>query len=448
MAYSPAGNRAQICQRQHEPRRHPELDLQARADGSDITVSEPSVLVRPLFFDSLQLQMVGCSPPGRVSCQSYPGMAHIGQGKEDAIQMKATAEPKVAQEITLRQMVPTDSAAINLLNRQTPDTGAVGFYSEFHHDMYETLLALRPNVAGVVAQVANYDGLAGMGLVSFAECIFEGELRPYAYLNSLGVHKDYRRRGIASRLALWRVELARERFAELGRDGVIFAGVQAGNTGSLLAAAKWSNQTLEGRSQVGIAKMLEKPPKRTARLSVRPAEPGDLEQIVERQNGFFRDYNLYTPQTAESLADWRSKLVFGEPLHKYYVAVDRKGNILAGCGVTGYGRLITDHVVRMPRPLRIANMFLRIVPSDGVSKRLSVDQFWYSRGKAQAGNFLWNALRWLLRDRGNIMMTFFDPRGPQRQVITIPRFVPKTTGSIVLHARVPASVDRLMYFQT
>src|SRR6187549_2338320 len=133
-----------------------------------------------------------------------------------------------ADNIVVRRLEPTDGPAIDRLGRETPDTGAVAFYSEFHHDAYETLMALHPGSVGVVAEAPDRR-LVGMGLVAFGECQFEGEIRPSAYLNSLGVHPDYRRRGIASRIAAWRVNEANDRFKADGREGVIFAAIQGGN---------------------------------------------------------------------------------------------------------------------------------------------------------------------------------------------------------------------------
>jgi len=167
----------------------------------------------------------------------------------------------------------------------------------------------------------------GMGLVTFGECWYEGELRPCAYLGGLSVHPDYRRRGIASNLAAWRVALARER---LGKDCVIFAGIQGGNVGSLRTAESWSNLRVDGHVEAGVVKMRGKPPKGVSGLRARPARPAEYEEIVQKQNAVYRDYNLYPPQTAEGLDRWLAQSVFDHHLHDYLVAVDRAGNILAG----------------------------------------------------------------------------------------------------------------------
>ena len=181
---------------------------------------------------------------------------------------------------------------------------------------------------------------------------------------------------------------------------------------------------------------------------VRPARPAEYEEITQKQNAVYRDYNLYPPQSAEGLERWLAQTAFDHHLHDYLVAVDRAGNILAGLGVTIEGPLISGRVVKMPTPLRVANLLLRVVPSDGTIKRLSGEQFWFAPGQVRAGRFLWESARWLLRERGTNLTMFFDPHSPLREGIVLPRLAPKTGGgSIVLNAPVPMQEGRLVYWR-
>jgi GNAT superfamily N-acetyltransferase len=350
----------------------------------------------------------------------------------------------MAEEITLRQMAPTDGPALRLLNEQTPDTGAVAFYTNFLYDPYETLMAMHPGTVGVVAEAPGHKGLVGMGLVTFGECLYEGALLPSAYMSSLSVHPDHRRRGIASRLAAWRVEAAHSRF---GNDCVTFAGIQSGNLGSLRAAESWANERVDGRSQLATNKMRTRPPKPVPHLEVRPVRLEELEEVVEKQNAFYQEYNLYPPVSAQRLHQWLSTELFGHRLHDYYVAVGGGDNIVAGLALIEVGKIMTGHLVRMPAPLRLANLLLRIVPSDGVIRRLSVERLWFADGNLAAGRYLMEAVRWLCRERGTMFFAFFDTRSPLAGAITRPKLVPKMTGSIVLKAPRPMREDRLIYWQ-
>ena len=349
------------------------------------------------------------------------------------------------EEITLRQLEPTDGPAIDLLGRQTPDTGAVAFYTVFHMDPYECLLALNPGMVGVVAQAPDHEGIVGMGLITFGECLYEGELLPSAYLSSLSVHPHYRLRGIASRLSKWRVEAAEDRFRELGREGVVFAGIQGGNTGSVKTAERWSTQQLIGHTHGAVVKVRSQPPKSAYGLEVRPIRPQEYEEVVEKQNDFYKNHNLYPPQTAKQLSEWRSKPVLGHQIHDYVVAVRGGDNIVAGLSTTAEGKLLSTRAIHLPLPLRIANIFMKLIPPDGVNKRVKIEQFWFSPGYLDAGKFLWESVRWLQRDQGTMLMVFFDPHSPLHEAISIPKYMPSNGGTLALKAPVPAREDRPLY---
>lgn len=349
--------------------------------------------------------------------------------------------------IRLRQITADDGPAIKRLNKETPDTGAISFFTDFKYDPYETLRVLHPGFVGVVVEADGYDGLVGMGLVTFGKCQWEGKIVPYAYFNSLSVHPAYRRRGIAGRIGSWRMDAAQKWFAEAGRDGIIFAGIQGGNTGSLQTAVKWSNQRLDGRSQAGIVKMSARPPKPVEGLTIRPVDDREFNEFAERQNSFYSKYNLYSPQTGEALRERRAEEVFGHKIHEYFVAVDKTGSMQAGVEVVVRGDLQEDHLVRLPAVLRFANFFLRVIPPGGVARRVNAQHIWVADEDIVVGQYLLESLRWLMRDRGTNLMTFFDPHSVVAQMVTLPRFAPKNPGSIVLRAEKPASPERLLYFQ-
>ena len=59
--------------------------------------------------------------------------------------------------------------------------------------------------------------------------------------------------------------------------------------------------------------------------------------------------------------------------------------------------------------------------------------------------FLWESVRWLARDRGTTLITFFDPKSPIANVIPTSRLIPRQTGSVVLRGPVPIDEERLIY---
>jgi ribosomal protein S18 acetylase RimI-like enzyme len=342
---------------------------------------------------------------------------------------------------TLRAMVPSDGPALAALGEQTPETGMVSMHSRFEFDPYETLLALRPGTIGVVAETAGRPGLVGMCLMAFGECWFEGTIRPSAYLYSLSVHPDYRRRGLGSRLTTWLVTAARERH---GDDGVIYAGTQPGNVASQRTMDTWATQRFDRVTAV-VKKPRSKAPRPPAGWVVRPAEESDLEEMAQRRDAFHDEYDLYSPESAAAMAAWRTHAPFGFTFRDYHVVVDHRGNLLAGAGLVEEGRLLSSQVVSVATPLRLANIVLRMVPKDGVMTRVAVDGLWFAGERLEAAALLWEWMRWLSHDRATLAMIFFDVRSPLAGAIRMPRLIPSTPGTIVVAGPVPMRDDRLIY---
>jgi GNAT superfamily N-acetyltransferase len=342
---------------------------------------------------------------------------------------------------TLRAMVPTDSEALASLGEQTPETGIVSMHSRFELDPYETLLALRPETIGVVAETADRPGLVGTCLMSFGRCWFEGAIRPSAYLYSLSVHPDYRRQRLASRMTAWLVSAAHERY---GDEVVIYAGTQPGNIASQRTMQSWARQRFD--RIVGIVKKPRaKAPGPISGWVVRPAEERELEEIANRRNAFHAGYNLYPPETAASISAWRAHSPFGFPFRDYHVVVDPRGNLVAGAGFVEEGLLLSSQIVSIATPLKLANLVLHMVPRDGVMKRIVVDGLWFAADRPAAAAFLWEWMRWLGRDRASLAMAFFDVRNPLAGVIRMARWIPSPPGTLVVAGPVPMHEDRLIY---
>ena len=135
----------------------------------------------------------------------------------------------------LRPITPLDGEAFAALLARSADAGAFQVSSRFRIPAWDALRALHGEFDGVVAEESGTPGLVGCGLVRYVRAHFEGALRDIALLNTLVVDPAHRRKGVAGALAEWRVEHARER---VGLDGVIFAGIQMGNVGSVKTAAR------------------------------------------------------------------------------------------------------------------------------------------------------------------------------------------------------------------
>ncbi len=339
-------------------------------------------------------------------------------------------------------MTPADSPALAALTAQSPDGGRITFSPRFHLPAYEVYAARHEEMVGVVAEADGQEarGLVGAAQVSFGECQYEGVVRPYALLSGLVVHPAYRRQGIASALAQWRIERADRRF---GKDALIFADIQTGNVGSTANAKKWAN-FFSGRIVTAPANMRAAPPPALTGVTIREAADAELEGVAESLNRFYRDYNFYRPQTAGRLREWRRKSPLSDPLNRYLVAVDSANRLLAGMGVREEGRLLSLYIEHAPALIRFANRFLKVIPADKEMRPLQAEMLWFAPGQLEAGRTLWQTARWLLREQGSSLLCNFDPRSPIRQMIQNPFWMPTTSVNMAVRAPAPLSEARLI----
>lgn len=341
---------------------------------------------------------------------------------------------------SLREMSPEDSPALASLITQSPDGGKITFSPRYHLPAFEVYAARHGEMIGVVVEAPDVKGLVGAAHMSFGTCQFEGALRSYALLSGLVVRPDFRRQGIATALAQWRVERAVERS---GSETMILADIQAGNTGSTANAKKWANQ-ITGHLVTVPMTMRGKPPHTNSQISVREANSGDLEVIAQNLNTFYEDYNFFRPQTPHNLRAWLGKTPFSQPINHYFVATDSANRLLAGIGIAEEWRLMSLYIEKVPPFIQFANLLLKVIPPDKEMRALQTDMFWFAPGQLEAARQLWQTVRWEWRDRGSSLLANFDPRSPIRQMIQPPAWLPTTSVSLALRAPVPMTEARLL----
>lgn len=345
----------------------------------------------------------------------------------------------VAQsDIAIREVTREDSDALGEL-LASPDTGRIQFAPRYHVDAYEAMVELERDVEGAVAVWQASGAVIGCGFVRYSHIQYEGMLREYAWLHGLRVHRDYRRRGVATRLAQWRVRRARER---VGDDGIIGANIQQGNEGSLQVAQSWQKY-VAGELVSGVVGVRQKALKPLTGVTVRRAEPKEYGRVARGMNSFYEDYNFYAPETDESLAEWLAVTPFDDAMRHYFVAVGGKGSILAGMGIVEGHRVMELEVKRMPGPLRLLNHVVKLVPPDGRMRQLMAVKPWFAPGRLAEARYLWETLRWHWRDRGATLAFTYDEHSPLKQVFRTPLWMPKTAFTVAVDA--PAAPSRLCY---
>lgn len=343
-------------------------------------------------------------------------------------------------EFTLRPMRADDGPAVDRLMRTEPQTTAVSLSTRYLHDLYEALVAQHPTMYGVVATVPPDDAIVGVATASTDRVAINGELRPSAFLANLKVRHDVRRQGLGGRLAAWRIDQARRRF---GSEGVIFAGIEASNVSSLATARRWATQLL-GPVRIVIGRPAGRPPE-TRGLTLRPLSPSDVPAIVERVNAFHDRDQLYPRQTAETLTAFLAPTPIGS-FRQYRVVAAADGEIVAGAAVTERFKVMEDHFDRVPRPLALLSRIYPIIPPDRTLRTAELGLAWYAPDRADAGRFLWDAIRHEWRGPANTIVSQVDPRSPLADVFRVGRGpVPRVEIMIPVQSPVPLDEDRPLY---
>ncbi len=345
----------------------------------------------------------------------------------------------MSNKFPIRELVPADSSALARLSLDSPDTGAIELALEYLMDAYDVIHALNPGSLGVVAETPDFDGLIGSGMLKLSSASFEGQQRPIALLNSLMVHPDYRRQGLATQLAQWRVDQAQER---VGDEGVIIAYIQKGNTGSQQTAQKWCHQQT-GKFILALAKVRQKPPQTIPTITIRPATPADYAVIVENLNRFYSDYNLYEEQTVEHLTTWLNHPIGNDPFRHYWVAVDQENTIVAGAAIIEYHKLFQLRVTTMPMAMRWVNKVIRLIPTNGILRSIMLEHVWFAPDQLAAGQLLWDQISYEWRNQADQVSFTYDPRSPLAQLPRLPFWMPQAELSLAIRAPVPVSEERL-----
>lgn len=345
---------------------------------------------------------------------------------------------------SLRRLVPSDATEYGKLILAGADTGKFRVSQKYQTDPFTAIMSIHPGSSGVVAESPRHPGFVGAGMVQLGRCRWEGRTVPYGLHNTLVVHPAFRRCGVAAGISTWRESFAREQFGTEG--GVTFGMIQQSNKGSELTARRWYRDLLANRLVVLAVRPRSRAPENAPQFQVRQISPQEMEEVSVRLNGFHDTFNLYPPETAESLARWCGPSVFDTPHQTYHVVSDRSGNILAGLGLTENARLRKVVVERMPPAYEFLNRLLKAVPLDRTVSDLGLSRFWFTPGQAEAARHLFETVRWECRGKGTFLMCPADRLSPIAKILPMHPWSIKTLCGVAVSSPSPASRNRPVYY--
>jgi predicted N-acetyltransferase YhbS len=340
-------------------------------------------------------------------------------------------------ELTYRLVTPKDSHALEELIAATSDSGGIGFTDEYQADLLAVHRGLAEEFHGVVADL---DGeIVGMVFGEVRWVQYAGQEVPGVYISHLRVHTDYRQQGIARGLSDWALEYITDL---LRSDTVLYGAIMAGNI-SLKLADQYgfkSSATVQG----GILPMRKNPPAIIPGIEVRIAERNELPAIVEGMNAFYREHNLWIPVNVDTLEDFLKQEVDDIKPNQLYVAA-RDGEILAGLSLSDRTKLVRMRLTHAPWYVRALGNWLGLLPSSGVLDALTVRRVWFREGELEAARYMWDVLRYNLREQGNCLGIAYDPRDRLADVFQVPFWLPMFKARYLVRGSDPLETERLIY---
>jgi len=341
------------------------------------------------------------------------------------------------ESTTYRLVTPKDSRVLEKLIAATADSGRIGFTDEYQANLLAVHRGLAEEFHGVVA--VEDEEVIGVVFGEVRWVQYGSKRVPGVYVSHLCVHPDYRRQGIARELSDWALEYITDL---LRSDTVLYGAIMAGNV-SLKLAERYGFQATEA-IRGGIVPMRKNPPTAIPDVEMRIVEKGELTAIAEGMNTFYREHNLWIPVSVDTLEEFLGREVAGVKPNQLYVAV-RGGEIVAGLSLSDRTKLVRMRLTRVPWVVRSLGSWLGLLPASGVLDALTVRRVWFKEGELEAARYLWDSLRYNLREQGNCMGIAYDPRDRLAEVFQIPVWLPMFKARYLVRASAPLEVERLIY---
>lgn len=340
-------------------------------------------------------------------------------------------------KITFRPVSADDSQALENLIAITADSGSIGFTDDYQADLLDIHHGLAEEFHAAVAERGGE--IIGMVFGEVRWVQYDGQVKPGVYISHLRVHPDHRGKGIARGLSDWALEYITDL---LRSDAILYGAVMAENI-SLKLADQFGFQSTKP-IQGGIVPMLKRPPASLLDLDLRPAKKDELPDVVAGMNTFYGEHNLWSPVSEDTLDECLGREVAGVNPNQLYVAL-RSGEVVAGLNLSDRTKLVRMRLAHAPWYVHTLGSWLGVLPESGVLEALTVRRIWFKDGELDAARYLWNSLRYELREQGNCMGIAYDPRDRLADVFQVPFWLPMFKARYLVRASDPLDAERLTY---
>ncbi len=345
-----------------------------------------------------------------------------------------------AKTFSIRPLRPEDSPGIKQLLSQVGESGPVETLMQITvEDVKQGWEAISPGNFSLVAYAGAETNLVGhvSAWPHLATIGDTQEVKQVVRVNGFNIRQDYQDSSLG--LSLVEALLSWVKATYCQPDIAVYACIQKVDTSIRQILARTGGTVTDRQLVLIPLKTLTTGAKRaipSLNVTVREARLEDLEQVSSELNNFYNGYDLYTPQTAQSLIEWLSPKTLDnrppENLARYYVAENSAGKLIGGVGVFNTPSIYNIKVSKVAPTIKFLNAFLKILPADGYLSSLLVSRVWYNQAYLAEARYLWQQVRLQESQFGKTLVVSYDIKSPLKAFYNPPKMYPKSKMQLLL----------------
>lgn len=236
---------------------------------------------------------------------------------------------------------------------------------------------------------------------------------------NMAVHPDFRRQGIGAKI----YQAVHKNCIDKGID-LFFGNTEQRNFPQRGNLKKFSMTEVKSQIRAMVTTRRFRP-SMPAGINIMRINGSDFGNWCESANEFYSHHNFWQPIRVDLLKAWSSPTCEGCK-HSLYAAKNSNGQLLAGLGIDDCSRLFTWVMNGVALPARIVGHLLKVTDGEGHVPFAKVILLWYRKGRQDAARLLWEWIRWDLRQNVRLIVAYYDPLSPLREVVRPSFYLPKT----------------------